>query len=133
MRFDKFTIKSQELVHNAQSLASEHHNQQIEPEHFLKAMLSEKEGIAGAMLRKLGVALNAVVQELSLAIDRLPKVSGTGEVYLSLRAKAVLDKAFQEATQMKDEYVSIEHILLAIADHKEGEAAKILYSGKQNA
>jgi len=126
MRFDKFTIKSQELVHNAQALASEHHNQQIEPEHFLKAMLSEKQGVAGAMLRKLGVSPNAVVQELLLAIDRLPKVSGAGEVYLSFRAKAVLDAAFQEATKMKDEYVSIEHILLAIADHKEGESAKIL-------
>ncbi|MBL6972251.1 MAG: ATP-dependent chaperone ClpB [Desulfobacterales bacterium] len=126
MRFDKFTIKSQELVHNAQALASEHHNQQIEPEHFLKAMLSEKEGVAGAMLSKLGVSPNAVVQELSLALDRLPKVSGTQEVYLSFRAKAVLDTAFQEATKMKDEYVSIEHILLAIADHKKGEAAKIL-------
>ena len=126
MRFDKFTIKSQELVHNAQAMASEHHNQQIEPEHFLKAMLSEKKGVAGAMLRKLGVSPNAVVQELSLAIDRLPKVSGTGEVYLSPRAKAVLDAAFQEATKMKDEYVSIEHILLAITDHKESEAAKIL-------
>lgn len=132
MRFDKFTIKSQELVHNAQSLASEHHNQQIEPEHFLKAMLSEKKGVAGAMLRKLGVSPHAVVQELSLAIDRLPKVSGTGEVYLSPRAKAVLDTAFQEATKMKDEYVSIEHILLAIADHTKGEAAKILIQNNIN-
>ena len=126
MRFDKFTIKSQELVQNAQALASEHHNQQIEPEHFLKAMLNEKEGVAGTMLSKLGVSPNAVVQELSFAIDRLPKVSGTQEVYFSPRAKALLDTAFQEATKMKDEYVSIEHILLAIADQKEGEAAKIL-------
>lgn len=126
MRFDKFTIKSQELIHNAQALASEHHNQQIEPEHFLKVMLNEEQGVAGAMLRKLGVSPNAVVQELSLAIDRLPKVSGIGEVYLSPRAKAVLDTAFQEATKMKDEYVSIEHILLAVADQKEGEAGKIL-------
>ncbi|MEE8430660.1 MAG: ATP-dependent chaperone ClpB, partial [Candidatus Desulfatibia sp.] len=113
-------------IHNAQALASEHHNQQIEPEHFLKVMLNEEQGVAGAMLRKLGISPNAVVQELSLAIDRLPKVSGIGEVYLSPRAKAVLDTAFQEATKMKDEYVSIEHILLAVADQKEGEAGKIL-------
>ncbi len=126
MRFDKFTIKSQELVQNAQALAAEHHNQQIEPEHFLKAMLNDEQGVAGTMLRKLGVSPNAVVQKLSLAIDRLPKVSGTGEVYLSPRAKAVLDTAFQEATKMKDEYVSIEHLLLAVADQKEGEAGKIL-------
>ncbi|MEE8432517.1 MAG: Clp protease N-terminal domain-containing protein, partial [Candidatus Desulfatibia sp.] len=60
MRFDKFTIKSQELIHNAQALASEHHNQQIEPEHFLKVMLNEEQGVAGAMLRKLGISPNAV-------------------------------------------------------------------------
>ncbi len=132
MRLDKFTIKSQELVQNAQSLASEHHNQQIEPEHFLKAMLNDEQGVAGTMLRKLGVSPNAVAQDLSLAIDRLPKVSGIGEVYLSVRAKAVLDTAFQEATKMKDEYVSIEHILLAIADRKEGKAAKILIQNSIN-
>nr|MBC8360318.1 AAA family ATPase [Candidatus Desulfatibia profunda] len=126
MRFDKFTIKSQELIQNAQSLASEHYNQQIEPEHLLKAMLDEDEGVARAMLRKLGVSPGGVVQELSLAIDRLPKVSGIGDVYLSVRSKAVLDAAFKEATKMKDEYVSIEHIFLAILDAKETDAAKIL-------
>ena len=126
MRFDKFTIKSQELIQNAQSLASEHCNQQIEPEHLLKVMLDEDAGVARAMLRKLGVSPGGVVQELSLAIDRLPKVSGISDVYLSARLKAVLDAAFKEATKMKDEYVSIEHIFLAILDAKESEAAKIL-------
>jgi ATP-dependent Clp protease ATP-binding subunit ClpB len=128
MRFDKFTIKSQELVQNAQSLASQHNNQQIEPEHLLYSMLSEKEGIAVSMFRKLGVSPDAVVQELALAIDKFPKVSGggIGDVYISQRTKSVLEAAFAEATKMKDEYVSIEHILLAVSDEKEGEAAKIL-------
>ena len=126
MRFDKFTIKAQELIQNAQSLASEHCNQQIEPEHLLKVMLDEDEGVARAMLRKLGVSPGGVVQELSLAIDRLPKVSGISDVYLSARLKAVLDAAFKEATKMKDEYVSIEHIFLAILDAKETDAARIL-------
>ncbi|MFH1991730.1 MAG: ATP-dependent chaperone ClpB [Pseudomonadota bacterium] len=126
MRFDKFTIKSQELIQNAQSLASEHYNQQIEPEHLLKAMLDEEDGVARAMLRKLGVSPGGVAQELSLAIDRLPKVGGISDVYLSARSKAVLDAAFKEATKMKDEYVSIEHIFLAILDAKETDAAKIL-------
>lgn len=126
MRFDKFTIKSQELIQNAQSLASEHYNQQIEPEHLLKAMLDEEDGVARAMLRKLGVSPGGVAQELSLAIDRLPKVGGISDVYLSVRSKAVLDAAFKEATKMKDEYVSIEHIFLAILDAKETDAAKIL-------
>ncbi|MBW2011379.1 MAG: ATP-dependent chaperone ClpB [Deltaproteobacteria bacterium] len=128
MRFDKFTIKSQELVQNAQSLASQHNNQQIEPEHLLYSMLTEKEGIAVSMLRKLGVSPDAVVQELALVIDKFPKVSGggIGEIYLSQRTKSVLEAAFSEATKMKDEYVSIEHILLAVSDEKVGEAAKIL-------
>ena len=128
MRFDKFTIKSQELIQNAQALASQHHNQQIEPEHLLTAMLAETSGIAGTMLRKLGASPGEIAQEVNAAVARLPGVSGTGtgEVYISPRSKAVLEQAFAEATNMKDEYVSIEHILLAISDEKTGEAANIL-------
>ena len=128
MRFDKFTIKSQELIQNAQALAAQHHNQQIEPEHLLAAMLAESNGIAGAMLRKLGVSPDEIAQQVNAAVTRLPAVSGagTGEVYISPRSKAVLEEAFAQATKMKDEYVSIEHIFLAISDEKTGEAAKIL-------
>ncbi len=130
MRFDKFTIKSQELIQNAQSLASQHQQQQIEPEHLLAAMLHEPQGIAGAMLRKLGVSPNDIAQELSKAIEKMPTVSGSGlpDVYISPRSKAVLEASFAEATKMKDEYVSIEHIFLAIADEKHSQAAKILSS-----
>ena len=126
MRFDKFTIKSQELIQNAQTLASNNNNQQIEPEHLLSAMLNEQEGIAMSMLRKLGVSPEAVTQEIAMAMDKLPKVSGAGDVYISQRTKSALDAAFTEAAKMKDQYVSIEHILLAISDEKTGEAAKIL-------
>ncbi len=128
MRFDKFTIKSQELIQNAQSLASQHNNQQIEPEHLLAAMLDESDGIAGAMLRKLGASPGEIAQKARAAVDSLPRISGsaTTEVYLSSRTKAILEQAFTEATKMKDEYVSIEHILLAISEEKAGEAAKIL-------
>jgi len=128
MRFDKFTIKSQELIQNAQSLASQHNNQQIEPEHLLAAMLDESDGIAGAMLRKLGASPGEIAQKARAAVDSLPRISGsaTTEVYISSRTKAILEQAFNEATKMKDEYVSIEHILLAISEEKAGEAAKIL-------
>jgi len=130
MRLDKFTIKSQELIQNSQSLASQYNHQQIEPEHLLAAMLQEREGIAGAMLRKLGVSPGEIANKTSAAIDKIPKVSGAGigEAYLSPRAKAVLEAAFAEATKMKDEYVSVEHIFLAIAEEKRGEAAGILSS-----
>jgi ATP-dependent Clp protease ATP-binding subunit ClpB len=128
MRFDKFTIKSQELIQNAQSLASQHHNQQIEPEHLFGAMLGEQEGITRSLLRKLGVSADDVAQELSITIDKFPKISGgtVGDTYISVRTKGVLDAAFAESAKMKDQYVSIEHILLAISDEKNGEAAKIL-------
>lgn len=128
MRFDKFTIKSQELIQNAQSLAAERGNQQIEPEHFLSAMLKEKESVARSMLRKLGVSPGSVAQEIAMAIEKFPKVSGAAgtESYISPRSRALLDAAFAEAAKMKDEYVSIEHMLLAIADEKQGEASRIL-------
>ncbi len=126
MRFDKLTIKSQEIIQEAQSLASQHNNQQIEPEHLVSAMMREPEGIATGMLRKLGVSPNAVAHEILMAVNNLPKVTGSGDVYLSPVTQKVLDAAFAEADKMKDEYVSIEHILLAILDEKKTQAAKIL-------
>jgi ATP-dependent Clp protease ATP-binding subunit ClpB len=128
MRFDKFTIKSQELIQNAQSMASEHNNQQIEPEHLLLAMLNEPEGIARAMLNKLGVSPDNVSREVTATIDKFPKVSGStvGDAFISPRTKSILDAAFAEAAKMKDQYVSIEHIFIAISDEKNGDAAKIL-------
>jgi ATP-dependent Clp protease ATP-binding subunit ClpB len=126
MRFDKFTVKSQEFIQNAQSLASRQNNQQIEPEHLLSAMLGESEGITSSILRKLGVSPASVNQELMLAMNRFPRITGAAEVYISQRTKLVLDAAFAEADKMKDQYVSIEHILLAVSDEKTGDASKIL-------
>ena len=128
MRFEKFTIKSQELIQNAQSQASQHNHQQIEPEHLLAAMLAEPQGIAGNMLRKLGVSPAEISRELTQLVDKIPQVSGGGltEAHISPRAKAVLEAAFAEASKMKDEYVSIEHIFLAICDEKNGQAAGLL-------
>ncbi len=127
MRFDKFTIKSQELIQNSQALASQYGHQQFEPEHLLAAMLKEPEGIAGSMLRKLGVSPDEIAQQVAATLEKLPRVSGgLSEIYASPRTKAVLEAAFAQATRMKDEYVSIEHIFLAIADEKHGEAAATL-------
>ncbi len=126
MRFDKFTIKSQELIQGAQSTASNMNNQQIEPEHLLLTMLKEKEGIARSILRKLGVSPEGVYGEVAVAIDKIPKVSGVSETYISMRTKKILDSAFAEASKMKDQYVSVEHILLSIADEAEGESFRIL-------
>jgi ATP-dependent Clp protease ATP-binding subunit ClpB len=126
MRFDKFTIKSQELIQNAQSLASSRNHQQIEPEHLLSAMLAEAQGIAGSILHKLGTSPNGIAKEVERLIDTFPKVSGASEVFMSPRCRAVLDAAFNEASNMKDEYVSIDHILLAIIDENGGKASPLL-------
>ena len=127
MRYDKFTIKSQELIQNAQDLASHKKNPQLEPEHLLSAMLTETEGIAGAILQKMGVAPGQVASEITRAVERLPKVSQSDQVYVSSQTKKVLDAAFAEAAKMKDQYVSIEHILLALCDEKNGETPRILH------
>ena len=128
MRLDRFTIKSQEVIQKAQALATERGNQQIEPEHILAVMLGDREGIAVSMLRHLGASPERIAAETLRAIERLPRVGGAGmgESYLSNRGKALLEAAFTEAGQMKDEYVSIEHILLSLLNEKGGEAGKIL-------
>ena len=126
MRLDKFTLKSQELIQNAQGLASQQTHQQIEPEHLLSVMLMEPEGVARAILLKLGISLDSVFKEVSIFIEKQPKVSGARDVYISPRIKNVLDAAFSEASNMKDEYVSIEHVLLAISGETAGEASRIL-------
>jgi ATP-dependent Clp protease ATP-binding subunit ClpB len=128
MRFDKFTIKSQELIQKAQSLASRNNHQQIEPVHLLSAMLDEKEGVARAILSKLGVAPDSVHQATAEAVSRLPKVTGGGDRYASSQTQRVLDAAFAEAAKMKDEYVSIEHLFLVLAGDPGGEAGRILKS-----
>jgi len=126
MRFDRFTVKSQELIQNAQTQASNHGNQQIEPEHLLAAMLEEKEGVARSAFKRLGASGDSIATAAGQAVERLPKVSGVGDVYLSSAAKRVLEAAFAEAGKMKDEYTSIEHILLALCDKKSGAASRIL-------
>ncbi len=128
MRFDKFTIKSQELIQGAQALAGQLGHQQIEPAHLLKFMLEQPEGITRSILQKLGASPEAVLHGITEALEKKAKVSGAGmaEAYISPITKKVLDRAFAEAAKMKDEYVSVEHILVAMTDEKETDAARIL-------
>jgi ATP-dependent Clp protease ATP-binding subunit ClpB len=132
MRFDRFTLKSQELIQNAQALAATHGNQQIEPVHLLAAMLEEKDGVARSVLKKLGASGDGIARETAAAIDHLPKIAGGGDVYLSPDAKSVLESAFSEAGKMKDEYTSIEHILLALCDKNAAAAYRILTAAGVN-
>ncbi|RLB95003.1 MAG: ATP-dependent chaperone ClpB [Deltaproteobacteria bacterium] len=128
MRFDKFTIKSQELLQGAQELAARLGHQQIEPEHLLKVMMDDTEGIARSIVQKLGSSPESILQQVTEALEKKPKVTGavSGELYIAPTTKKILDAAFAEAAKMKDEYVSIEHILVAITDEKDTDAARIL-------
>ncbi|MFH1349793.1 MAG: ATP-dependent chaperone ClpB [Pseudomonadota bacterium] len=127
MRFDKFTLKAQEVIQNAQQLAERFGHQQIEPEHLMRIILEQKEGVIPPLFGKIGVNKDQLLRDLDISLERLPRVSGTGygQVSISPRSKSVLDRAFNEAEQMKDEYVSLEQMILAILEEG-GEAAKIL-------
>ena len=128
MRFDKFTLKAQEVIQTSQQLAEKFNHQQIEPEHLVRAILEQTEGVIPSLLGKIGVDQRQLMESFEAALEKIPRVSGSGvgQAYISPRSKTVLDKAFAEAEQMKDEFVSLEHILLAVTGEKEGEAARLL-------
>lgn len=117
MRMDKLTIKSQEALQEAQRLAERKGNQELQPEHLLWAFMEDEEGIAAQILRRLGVDTKQLQSDIEKEIDRLPKVTGAtplGQIYISSRLKEVMEKAFKEAEHLTDEYVSVEHLLVAL-------------------
>jgi ATP-dependent Clp protease ATP-binding subunit ClpB len=114
VRFDQFTVKSQEALERAQRLARDHGHQELAPEHLLQALLEEAEGVPAALLGKLGVPREALVREVTEAAERLPRVRG-GSMVMGEALRQVLERAEAEATRLKDEYVSVEHLLLALA------------------
>jgi ATP-dependent Clp protease ATP-binding subunit ClpB len=120
-RFDKFTVKAQEALQATQEIASRFGNQQMEPVHLLLALVEQSDGIMPAILTRLGVAPPALAQEAEKAIEQLPKVGGSADHYLSPALKDAFDQAFKETERFKDEFVSTEHLLLALA-RKPGEA-----------
>jgi len=127
IRWDKFTVKAQEAVQRASQLASEHGNPELLPLHLLAALLEDKEGIVPPVLEKIGIGPQAVLSEVYVALERLPKVSGeAAQSNLSNEANKLLDQAFKEASNFKDEYVSTEHLLLAITHLKRDAAQQIL-------
>jgi ATP-dependent Clp protease ATP-binding subunit ClpB len=128
MRFDKFTLKAQEVIQASQQSAEKHGHQQIEPEHIVRAILEQKEGVIPPLLGKIGADQDQLMQSFEAALEKIPRVSGggLGQAYISPRSKTLLDKAFEEAEKVKDEFVSLEHILLSVTDEKQGEAARLL-------
>ena len=127
MRFDKFTLKVQEALQDAQGLAGQFGHQALDLEHLLFSFLKQPEGIVSAILKKLGADPRQIEGEVRGALEKLPKVQGvSGQSYMTPRLNRVLDAALTEAARLTDEYVSAEHILVAMADEKEGALPKIL-------
>jgi ATP-dependent Clp protease ATP-binding subunit ClpB len=125
-RFDKFTVKAQEAIQAAQELAARSGQQQIEPLHLLWALIAQGDGVVPPLLEKLGAPPTALASEVEKQIERLPKISGVSDQMLSRASNDVLQRAFEEAQRLKDEYVSTEHILLAIASADRDPAAQLL-------
>ncbi len=129
MDINRFTEKLQEAIRSAQSKAIRYGNQQIDVEHLLAALLEQEGGLASSILAKAGIGVQPLTARLEAELDRLPKVSGPGggpgEVYVSARLNRLLTAAEDEARKLKDEYISVEHVLLA-AVQEHGAAGKLL-------
>jgi ATP-dependent Clp protease ATP-binding subunit ClpB len=108
-------------------MAEKNQNQQVEPEHLLAIMLEQKEGVVKPILGKIGASAQSILADVLAAIEKFPKVSG-GQQYFSTRTNTIFQEAQKEAEKMRDEYMSTEHLLLAIADEKDGDAGRILRS-----
>src|SRR5271170_7477167 len=120
MDFNRFTEKMQDAVRAAQSIAQRHGNQQIDVEHLLLALLQQEGGLAPSILNKADISVEAVRTRIQQAIDHLPKVSGPAagpdQVYLTSRLQKLFTQSEDEAKRMKDDFVSVEHVLLAVAE-----------------
>ena len=125
MRLDKFTLRGQEAIQAAIELAERNQNQQVEPEHLLAAMLDQPEGIVRPVLGKLGANVAVILNDTQAAISRFPRVQG-GQQYFSNRLSQVFTASQKQADKMQDEFVSTEHLLLAIVEEKDGDSGKIL-------
>jgi ATP-dependent Clp protease ATP-binding subunit ClpB len=127
VRFDKLTVKAQEAIQRANEIASENGNPELSPSHLLAALLEDKEGIVTPILEKIGMGPQAVLHEVNRDIEKLPKVSGGAhQPGMSSEFNQLLDRAFKEASNFKDEFVSTEHLLLAITQLKRDPAQALL-------
>jgi ATP-dependent Clp protease ATP-binding subunit ClpB len=116
MNFEKFTMKAQEAVAKMQAIATEQSHQELTTEHLLQAMLEENNGILSSVLNRLNVNQELLLEIIKREVSRLPKVSSTSSVFIGTNLNKLFTSAQKEATQLKDEYVSIEHLLLALLE-----------------
>jgi ATP-dependent Clp protease ATP-binding subunit ClpB len=126
MQFDKLTIRSQEALQDAQSQSGVRGHQGVEPAHLLVALLAQSEGSSVPLLQKLGVSIDAIGSELERFLEQVPKVSGGAQSQMSANLQRVLKVAFDEAKTMSDEYVSTEHLLLAMSKDESDPTGRIM-------
>jgi ATP-dependent Clp protease ATP-binding subunit ClpB len=127
MRLDKLTIKAQEALQQAQELAGQRGHQELTPEHLLAALIAQEQGVVSALLRKLGVDPDALGAAVGRTLDELPQVHGaSADIYVGRRLKQLLEDSERQAKEFKDEYVSTEHMLLALASKDHGAASRVL-------
>jgi len=126
LRFDKMTVKAQEAVQEAQEIAARHENQAIEPLHLLVALVEQKDGVVPPLLARLGIRNELLMKDVDREISKLPKVQGFGQHQMSRALNDVLERSFDEAEKFKDEYVSTEHLFLAIAAKESDPAGRLL-------
>ena len=126
LRFDKMTVKAQEALQQAQEIAGSHQNQAVEPIHLLAALVQQADGVVPPLLARLGIRGELLTQDIEREIERLPKVQGFAQQHLSRALNDVLERSFDEATKFKDEYVSTEHLFLAIAGEDRDPAGRLL-------
>ena len=126
LRFEKMTVKAQEAVQSAQEVAARHENQQIEPIHLLAALAAQADGVVPPLLARLGIRSELLAQEIEKEIGKLPRVQGFAQQHMGKPLNEVLERAFKEAENFKDEYVSTEHLFLAIAKQDRDPAGQLL-------
>lgn len=128
MQFDKFTHKSQEAIQAAQQLAQESSHQEIDPAHMVKAIFLQPDGIVVPVIQKLGADPSLILSDINQLLEKKNQVSGQGleQSYVSKDLKKIFDNSFSIARQMQDDYISQEHIFLAIVNNKDNDVYKIL-------
>jgi ATP-dependent Clp protease ATP-binding subunit ClpB len=126
LRFEKMTVKAQEALQQANDVAARHENQQIEPIHLLAALVAQTDGVVPPLLARLGIRPEGLGQDIEREIARLPKVQGFGQQHMGKALNNVLERAFDEAERFKDEYVSTEHLFLALAGEDRDPAGQLL-------
>jgi ATP-dependent Clp protease ATP-binding subunit ClpB len=128
IKFDKFTIKAQESIGEAQQMANSYNHQEIKEEHLLLALINQKEGVVPSILQKLEVNLEEIKAKLEGILESIPRVYGDsgGQQYMGSDLNDVLDTALQEARKVKDEFVSTEHLLIALSETKGSRVGDLL-------